>query len=193
MRRIFIDLGAWDGSSAEYFKAHHPEANQFEYFLFEPLPDNIKKLKKLQNVTIIPKAAATRTGKSKFYTGLSESGSVYKEKRTGGLDGKTCIEVDAIDFPGWLDDLVGGEYSEIWLKMNIEGAEYPIIDMLWNYGLIPFVHRWYVQWHWDKIGIDREEHYRIKRLIPAEKLFPWFAMIRTDNKWFNDSLHDNNK
>jgi len=181
MRRIFIDLGSHIGESVKFFRKHHPQGNEFEVFCFEPLPDNVAKLEAMKdvwNISIIPKAAATYNSSQSFYTGLSESGSLSDKKRTGGLDGKKRIQVDTIDFTAWFNELVSGDYvPEIWLKMNIEGAEYGIIEKLHERGLIPFVHKWYLQWHWTKIALDKHKHDEIKYMIPQDKLFAWGAMF----------------
>jgi FkbM family methyltransferase len=190
MRRIFLDLGAHVGESTKFFRKHHPEADQFEFFLFEPLPENVDILRKLDDVTIIDQAVSTRNGLCKFYTGMSESGSLAKEKRTGGLDGERSVMVHTIDFVSWFNELVRGDYvPEIWLKMNVEGAEYEIIDYLHQCGLLRFVHKFYINWHWNKIGMSKEEHDRVKAMIPADKLYRWWAMFGDDNiQWFKDSL-----
>ena len=138
MRRIFLDVGGHKGESTTFFRKHHPEADQFEYFIFEPLPGNIVHCANLDNVTIIPKAASVIDGKAMLYTGLPESGSLSDQKRSGGLDGETGIKVETTNFPRWLNDLVLGDYvHEIWLKMNIEGEEYAILDLLDDWGLAP--------------------------------------------------------
>lgn len=190
MRRIFLDLGGHKGESTTFFRKHHPDADQFEYFIFEPLPGNIVHCANLDNVTIIPKAASIIDGKAKLYTGLPESGSLSDQKRSGGLDGETGIQVETIDFPEWFNDLVTGDYvPEIWLKMNIEGAEYDIIHNMYHFGLLKFIHRFYVQWHWAKIGLIKENHNHVKDMIPQDKLFPWRAMFgEKDIEWFKDSL-----
>lgn len=182
MRRIFCDLGSHIGESVKFFRKHHPQGNTFEVFCFEALPDNIAKLeamKEMWNIQIIHKAAATYNSCQSFYTGMSESGSLSDKKRTGGLDGKTKIIVQTMDFPAWFNELVQLSFStpEIWLKMNIEGAEYDIIEKMHQMGLIPFVHKWYVQFHFSKIGMDKHKHDEIKRMIPQDKLFTWGAMF----------------
>lgn len=178
MRRIFIDLGAHIGESVKFFRKHHPQGNEFEVFCFEPLPANIEKLKELDNVTIIPKAAATYNSSRSFYTGLPESGSLSDKKRTGGLDGKTRIIVQTIDFTDWFYGILSRcPVSEIWLKMNIEGVEYDIIEKMYDRELIQFVHKWFVQWHYAKIELPKHKHDEIKHMIPQDKLFPWGAMF----------------
>ncbi len=189
MRRIFLDLGGHKGESTTFFRKHHPKSDQFEYFIFEPLPGNIVHCANLDNVTIIPKAASIMDGKAMLYTGLPESGSLSDQKRSGGLDGETGIQVETIDFSYWLDLIIDPLPSEIWLKMNIEGAEYAILDLLDDRGLIPFIHRYLIQWHWVKVNLSESEHTRIKGLIPSDKLFPWRAMFgEKDIEWFKDSL-----
>jgi len=178
MRKIFCDLGSWDGTSVRYFRKHYDPNHEYEVICFEPLPENIEKLNKIEGITIIPSAVSYYYGKALFYTGLSQSGSLYKAKRTGGLDGKTAIEVDVISFPEWFMENIVHESApyvpEITIKMNIEGAEYAIIDSMDHLGLLPFVNRWFINWHYAKCGIAKETHDRISGLIKSE---PWKAMI----------------
>lgn len=174
IRQIFIDCGAHIGESVHYFRKHYDPDHVFEVICFEPLPENIEKLKKIQGVRVMPYAISTIDDTVKFYTGLPQSGSLSDQKRTGGLDGDTHIMVDTINFAYWFNRLVSGDYvPEITIKMNVEGAEYEVIDRMNQWGLLPFVHKWYVQWHWQKIGLDKEEHDRISSLIKWE---PWGAM-----------------
>ena len=178
MRKIFLDLGAHKGESVRFFREYQPDADQYEVFCFEPLPNNIERLHELEGITIIPAAAYIRDGEAKFYTGLAESGSLCDKKRSGKLDGQTHITVKTIDFPRWFKELISGDYvPEVTLKMNIEGAEYPIIQKMNNHGLLSFVKKMYIQWHYDKIGLAQSEHNRVKGLLPESKTFAWEAMF----------------
>jgi len=173
MRQIFIDCGGHIGESVHYFRKHH--GTEHEIFSFEPLPENIEKLKKIEGVTVMPYAVSDYSGVAMFYTGLPQSGSLSDQKRTGGLDGQRHINVKVMDFAYWFKDLVTGDYvPEITIKLNVEGAEYAILDKMNNWGLLPFVQKWYVNWHWKKIGLDKDEHDRISGLIEWE---PWKAML----------------
>ncbi len=173
MRKIFLDLGSHVGESVRYFRKHY--GTEHEIFCFEPLPDNIKALKQIDGIMVMPYAASTFDGSAQFYTGLPQSGSLSDQKRTGGLDGKTHIQVKTIDFAYWFKDLVTGDYvPEITIKMNIEGAEYEVLNKFELWGLFPFVHRWHINWHYKKIGLDKSEHDRISNLIEWES---WPAMF----------------
>lgn len=179
MRKIFIDLGGHVGESVRYFRKHHDPNNEFEIFSFEPLPENIDKLDKIDGVRVMPYACSTYDGYANFYTGLPESGSLSSNKRTGNLDGKTCIKVKVINFPRWFADLLRDSEQnyvpKIIIKMNIEGAEYDIIRRMDKWGQIPFVSKWYVNWHWDKIGMSREAHDEVRNIVP--KSMQWKAMF----------------
>ena len=173
IRKIFLDLGAHVGESVHYFRKHY--GTEHEIFSFEALPQNIYELKQIDGIMVLPYAVSTFDGTAQFYIGLPQSGSLLKEKRSGGLDGKTHINVQTLDFAYWFKDLVSGDYvPEITIKMNIEGEEYPIIDKMDQWGLLPFVHRWFVNFHWKKIGLSKEEHDRISNLIEWES---WPAMF----------------
>jgi len=187
-RKVFVDLGAMDGSSTQFFRRHYPGANEFEYYLFEPLPANIKKLNRLDNVTVMPYAAWWYNGVKKLYTGLPESGSLFQEKRSGNLDGKKFINVQCFDFSSWLyDTFTKKDY--IILKMNVEGAEYQIIKSLVYSKHIKLINKLYVQWHWDKIGMSKAEHDNIVSMLEGRKVYKWEAMFGdVDIQWFKQTL-----
>ena len=185
MRKIFLDCGAWNGCSTNFFRANHPEGKDFEVFCFDPLPENIESLNKLKDVTVIPKAVWWFPTTMRFYKGLSQSGSCYKEKRTGEVDPNDWIEVDAIS----LSDFIEGNFKRedyIICKLNIEGAEYKVIHQLHHKGVLSWIDKLYVQWHWDKVGVDKQLHEEIKNLV---KWYPWNAMTNKVEE-FKSTLND---
>jgi len=178
MRKIFIDLGGHIGESIDYFRSHWPDWEEYEYFVFEPYPENIDKLKMYSGVTVIEAAATIYNSSANFYTGLPQSGSLSDKKRTGKLDGKTHISVKTIDFTEWFERNViyGSEQNyipEVIIKMNIEGAEYDILDKMHVNNMIHFVNKWYIQWHAKKIQLPDDQHERISSLI---SWLPWEVM-----------------
>ena len=58
------------------------------------------------------------------------------------------------------------ESDYIILKINCEGCEYEIIPHLQKNGLIDWVNKWYIQWHYEKIRLNTAEHDRIRGMIP---------------------------
>lgn len=170
-RRIFLDLGALDGSSTRFFQAHHPQASGFSYYGFECLPANLEALRRQPlPFTLIPQAAWTHDGAVRFHPGNPDGSSVYGNKITGRVRADVFIEVPCLDFAEFLRPLIDAG-DEIQIKMNIEGAEYPLIEHLQAAGLIPGVARWYMAWHAHKIGMAKKEHERIAAMLPG--WFPW--------------------
>ncbi len=171
MRNIFLDCGAWNGVSVDFFRENYPGGKDFEIYSFEPLPENFNKLK-LKDTIPYQVAVWTSVGTKRFYTGLTESGTLYKEKTTGGVNPNVYIEVSTID----IADFIETEFDKddyIIMKMNVEGAEYEIIPYMKERGILDWVDKWYVQWHWAKIGMHEIDHDKIRGMIKSE---PWLAM-----------------
>jgi len=181
MRNIFLDCGSWNGCSVNFFRANYPEGMDYEVFCFEPLPENIEKLKRLKDVTIIEKAVSDKTGILRFYKGLSQSGTLFIEKTTGEVDKNNWIEVLTVDLSRWIE-LNLNENDNIILKLNVEGAEYSIIEKMYNNGTISYIDKFYIQWHWSKIGLSKAEHERIKAMLPFKE-HSWDAMLNKVDKF----------
>jgi FkbM family methyltransferase len=166
MARVFLDVGALDGSSVKFFRDNHPESNQFEIYSFEPFPENIRKLEQVRpKVHVIPKAAWSSDGEVTMYVGKPKSGTMYADKATGLVDAKNKITVPTIDFAKFILDHFKKE-DEIWLKLNVEGAEYEIIPHLHYYGLIPWFDRMFIMWHARKIPSLQSKHDAVVALVP---------------------------
>jgi len=165
--KAFIDIGGWNGVSAEFFLKNHPQASKFEIFTFECDKRNIEIIKKKKlPITLIEKAAWIYNGKVKFHfahAGTRAGGTMYPAKKTGHVT-KDFYEVECIDIAEFVSQFTD---SYIIMKLNCEGAEYNIVSRLMETGLLPRINKWFVQWHWDKIGMRHDEHYRIASMIES--------------------------
>lgn len=171
MARVFLDLGTLDGRSIQFFRDNHPQAADFKFYGFECLPANLEKLRRRRlPFTLIDKAAWTYDGTVRFHPGKPDGSSVYGQKITGRVRPDVFIEVPCLDFAEFLRPMIEAG-DEVSVKMNVEGAEYPLIEHLHAAGLIPGVFRWYMCWHAHKIGMAQKEHDRIEALLP--RWFPW--------------------
>ena len=166
---IFIDIGAHKGESCDIFLKHKPN---FNVVCFEPDPRN-QKIIKQKGYDLMNGAAWKYDGKIKLYTGLQESNSVYSTKRTGGINKYRFIWVQCFDLAKFIKNNYKKE-DHIIIKMNCEGAEYNLIPHLKNNDLLSWVNEWYVQWHWNKIGVSQPLHNHIKGMINSK---PWYAMM----------------
>lgn len=169
MRKFFIDCGAWTGCSINYIKEHYPD---FKIYSFEPLPENLMKLEKYDDIVLFNKAVWDSNGFTKFFKGLSESGSLYGNKKTGNVDKNDYITVETIDLSQWIKDNFHKD-DYIVLKLNVEGAEYKILDKMYRDGTLDMISEYYVQWHWNKIDYPKDEHDRISSMILWK---PWNVM-----------------
>jgi FkbM family methyltransferase len=118
--RCIVDLGANTGYALAYLAAHFPQAR---FIAFEPHPRLLRALyRNIQlnglegRVRVHPAAATTRTGELSLTDEESES---TLAKRPG----VRTIEVMGED----LFDALAGVQVDL-LKMDIEGAEYPLLD-----------------------------------------------------------------
>ncbi len=173
---IFLDLGAYDGMSAEFFRKYHPHGKQFRIYSFECDNRNIEKLRKRKdlNIELIEKAVWTKDGTMGYYYGKDDGGSLYSTKKTGGITPRNTYEVETIDIARWIRENCTEE-DYIIMKMNIEGVEYDIIPHLYSEGLTSWINKWFVQWHWEKVGISKEKHGHVQSLIP--EWFPWECQL----------------
>lgn len=153
MRKIFIDVGAHFGEVTNKFLKNHPD---YEAYLFEPNPNNKIPFKKVYR-----RAVWINNCYEKFYLSKrdksSEGCSLMKKKTSGNLDKENPIMVKCINFNKWIKDKFKKE-DKIVLKMDIEGAEYVVLDHMIVGGSMAYINKLYIEWHWNVIGFNKELH-----------------------------------
>jgi FkbM family methyltransferase len=175
-RKIYIDCGAWEGDSILAFKKYH---KGYEIFGFECEPRLKKDLVALslkEDFALLFKAAYIQDGPICLYQGIkdfTESSSVYSEKTTY-INNKNFIEVKAIDFSQWIIDSFDRN-DFIVCKMNIEGAEYDVLEKMIKDGAIHYIDYLFVEWHNKKLnGFVQERHDNLKaKLRKIVTLHDW--------------------
>jgi FkbM family methyltransferase len=159
-RIVFLDCGAWQGCSVDEARKLF---NNTVVFSFEPNENNIKYLEE-KNVAVLPYIVCGEDGEKPFYFGLSESSSIYKNKKTGNVDPDNYKVYKSINLAKWIKKHLSKE-TYIILKLNIEGAEYDVLRSMEKEGILDWVDKWYIQWHWNKIDLPQKEHDRLSSLI----------------------------
>ena len=152
-RKIFLDAGALNGCSVKKFTQYFPD---FEIFSFDPNPYLCHHFIGL-NTHHYPVAVWTTNKKIPFYLDERDfdGSSVYKHKKN--IVGGKQIEVDAID----LDAFIRKNFKPtdfIILKMDIEGAEYPVLSKLVETRTILYINELLIEWHYKKINHSEYEH-----------------------------------
>jgi FkbM family methyltransferase len=163
MRNIYVDCGA---HKAEFVK-NFPllcEKNQynkvFEIFAFEPLPILQKYFNNLSNVSFSNKAIWISDGEYDFYEDFKRKkwgSTLIWEKTSGSFVKDRPLKVQCIDFSKWIIDNFSKD-DFIIVKIDIEGAEYKVLDKMMADKSIEYINELYVEWHWDRMGMSKEQH-----------------------------------
>jgi len=160
--KIFIDCGAYKGSAIKKFKESNTD---YEIYAFEPnpfMPCNFG-----DDVTVIRKAVWIEDCTNKFYLkrhkARSNSSSLYKNKCLDRhpLDKNHPVFVECVDFGEWIL-VVCGMYNVV--KMDIEGAEYEVLEKMIETGRIKCINELWIEWHWSKLNglVSYKRHKKLK-------------------------------
>lgn len=195
-KALFIDMGSNVGQGFEYFSQFY-SPDYFDYWLLEanpycmePLQKNVlKRLSKLNAQTqpnFMNIAVSNNNGTLKLY-GLTEN--KRKSKTSVGAstvkDHNTIYyqseEDAAIDVPARkaseLINEANASHPVIVLKVDIETAEYDVLEDLIESQLISSIEHFYVEWHTDYMSADvidtyKDREQKIKSSL-GSKLTDW--------------------
>ncbi|MGZ4316172.1 MAG: FkbM family methyltransferase [Gaiellaceae bacterium] len=134
-----IDCGARGGAITETMAVSGARV-----FAFEPDPEAFEKLRWLErfpNVTLLESAVSDHAGREPFYL-AGESSSLFHE-RNEYWDGSPPVEVEVIDLAAFIAEL--GQVHL--LKMDIEGAEVPVLRQLLETRTIHAARHVFVEMH----------------------------------------------
>jgi FkbM family methyltransferase len=155
--KAFVDLGAYKGAAIKTFRALSGFTPDFKIYAFEPNP--YAKIHHMNcDCVVYPKAAWICNKKIPFYicraTKDSQGGSLLKEKQSGNLDKKKPIEVEAIDFGLWIKSTFY-HTDTIFVKMDIEGAEFALLNKMIMDGSIGYISKLHLETHEGSVGLSR--------------------------------------
>ena len=125
-RKIFLDVGAWNGISVKLFRKHWKNHEEFEIHSFECNLNLLERLKKEKNINVYDTAAWVYDGTVDFYMAPPEfpysftlCSSLMKQTTTGNLDIKNPVKVKCIDFSKWIIDNLSKEDLSV-MKENLK-------------------------------------------------------------------------
>ena len=190
MAKYFIDAGANNSCSARLFRAKYDKYMEYYIYSFEVDPRFVNCFKGIPNLTFINKAVWVEDGEALFYLDYDPSmagGSLIKEKKSGKLDKQHPIIVETIDFSKWVLSTFSSA-DEIILKMDIEGAEYPVLEKMINSGSFDYIKELWIEWHWKKVCLQEEKHNNLinKIAIPTRK----WAGLEEAKKFFGPGFFE---
>jgi len=147
MRKIFIDCGGHIGESIKLFKKSKEYTKDFIVYSFEPVSYLSEKYRKCKDIIFLDQAIWIYDGKIDFYLAeQSDGNSLFKGKKTGNLDIDHPIKVKCVDFSKWIQNKFN-KNDYIVLKMDIEGAEFKVLDKMIEDRSIEYINKIYIEWH----------------------------------------------
>ena len=164
---VLIELGSYDAKYIRKFvESPIYMAMQWDIHAFEPNP-NIE-MNCPDQVIAHRKAAWIEDGDINLFVGSKNnknySSSLIAHKKTGKLDRKHPVKVECINFGQWiLDTFKPSDF--IILRMDIEGAEYKVIPSMLKNGSLSYVNEFFVEPHWDRLGIPYKEHRTLMKQV----------------------------
>ncbi len=162
---ILLDCGANIGQGFERLKGLLNIDSSWDVYMFEPNPECIPFLRAKYKHNIINKAVGIDNKRKKFTTEFCEVAknwtggashiigsdwvkpSYIKDKNLKNGQYVECIDLSRFIFtimenPEWDIDS-----SKIFLKLDIEGMEFPILDKMIKQGNLVYIDSIFVEWH----------------------------------------------
>lgn len=175
-RALFVDAGSNLGQGWRYFRKFYPPTH-FDYELFEPNPNCIPFLEnEIQTLGtqcaahLNQAAVGTSYETLKFYGideseggKLSDGGTTLKKgnsKKVEHSDSRS-IDVASIDFADFIEKK-SQTYSKIVIKMDIEGAEYSVLDKMLSENSFEKIETIFVEFHSRYMNEPEKSLYRQK-------------------------------
>jgi FkbM family methyltransferase len=175
-RRVFIDCGA---NTCTVLRGFIKRFSNFEFFAFEAQPELavegervIRELPKTE-IRYFNKAVWTRDEELNFYLATQwgpnhRGGSTLitgNTKNQSAIDYESPVRVEAIDFSSWLGkNFVPEDYLIV--KMDIEGAEYDVLEKIISDGYLRLIDELIVEFHQQmNESISKERHDALVRTL----------------------------
>jgi FkbM family methyltransferase len=154
MKYIFIDGGARVGESIEYLLDKRPELIGSDVYMFECNPahfetlHNLKEINKNYNFIIKEYALWIENTTKMFFISVDrwgDLGCTLKPEKKEKLDLERPLFVNCIDITEFINTLNENDY--IILKLDVEGAEYDILEYMIANGSIHKIKELYIEFH----------------------------------------------
>ena len=156
MKKVLINCGSQ--------KCNFPDedfiSRGFEIHCFEPNPIFFECYNTKEAICFHPEAVWIYDGTVDFIVGRPKAGSIIKDKTSGlnlteGKFARKVIVVKCVDFSAFIKKFY--DYDYIRIICDIEGAEYKVLQKLYDDGVLQLIHEIRVEWHWYKMGMTREQ------------------------------------
>lgn len=168
-RRIFVDLGAFDGDTIELAMGLYPDTDLF--VAFEPSRENLALLRARfmshPKVRIMAAAAGTADVPqvSLYHAAGTYGHSLLQVKENVSANDAEVVRM--IDFSRYiLDEFQPSDH--IVLKVDIEGSEYDLLERMIEQRSIERIATLFCEWHYRRIGVSVSRHRKLVRRLRKE-------------------------
>ncbi len=176
MTKYFLDCGAHQGESIRLFQSQYPNSSEYKIISFEPNPQMKSKFEKHQDVEFHNVAIWIEDGESQLTTHDWTVGYSLFDTHPRHHVKQPKVTIKTIDFSKWIkENLQKDDY--VILKMDIEGAEYKVLQKMFDEETIDYVNKLYIEFHDHWMKLEQNEHETIKSKLIEKGLTPldWCA------------------
>lgn len=152
--KVFLDCGSRIGESITKFFSMYNNAKDFSIYMFEPNPvcfkliSNNPRFAKFEKFSL---AVSNHNGKAKLWGCVKTNTSVgatleHSKADWDKVEADDFVEVDLLDLSTFI--INNFSFNDcIILKLNIEGAEYDVLEGLLHSGAVDKISHFYVDFH----------------------------------------------
>lgn len=193
--KAYIDLGSHVGKAINKFMESEEYDDSWVLHAFDANPILVRSYP--EQVQEHRQAVWIYDGTVDFYinqksrtSSYTRGGTILKEKVTGHLDKRHPEKVPCIDISKWLlENFTKEDY--VFVKMDVEGAEYAVLEKMLTDGSMDLIDKLHLEWHWGVIGMKEEDHLnlcnRLKERL-GDKLHDDYIPISASNKKKRDKI-----
>ena len=151
MRKVFLDCGSNDGCSVRKFRDTKDKKREFECFCFEGNPKLFHYHPVDELCTFYENIVYGTREQIDFYIQGSGGGSTTSRKKYQGYLDKYKCAVEKVTYnPIILSEFIEENFQKedyIILKLDIEGAEYSVLQNLLDTDKLAYINEIYIEWH----------------------------------------------
>jgi FkbM family methyltransferase len=183
-RHVFLDCGGYDDCSIQRFIKDFDREGRFEMVTFEPNDLYATCYSDLPRHRLIQAAVHDQEGFQNFFLDREDGdgSTFFRNKLTrenggfGTLDTANPVKVRTIDLSRWLRKNTS-MFDYVILKLDVEGAEYDVLENMIRDRTIRRINHLFVEWHWDKIGVPYDRHQTLVHALRRQRvpIFEWDA------------------
>jgi FkbM family methyltransferase len=140
-------------------------------YSFEPFDHTSKKYRDREDIIFSNAAVWTYDGEINLFPNKRsrrpEGSTLIADKKSKKIQWKNPVTVPCINFSKWVMDNFSKD-DFIILKMDIEGAEYEVLNQMIATGAIKYVDKAFVEFHWKGLGsVSEDDHKALVETLNA--------------------------